>query len=149
MRTRWKAVPPAWRSRILLGTLAALVGYGAAVLLRFDPQPGPYAVMAAVVLALGWLVLDTVDAPAAEWVPRIQPAGDRVDEVTSDLRVLSSHQHADHPSTALAERLVALARGRDPDLAAEIQRDLAGRDRIRPADIDTILTRIEESRDRR
>ena len=28
------------------------------------------------------------------------------------------------------------------------QHDLAGRDRLRPADIDRILTRIEESRDR-
>ena len=147
MRARWAAVPQAWRSRILLGTLAAVVGYGAAVLLRFDPQPGPYAVMAAVVLALGWLVLDTVDAPAAEWVPRIQPAGDRVDEVTSDLRVLSSHQQAKEPSEALRERLVALARARDPVLADELRHELDPLRRLSPGEIDRILTRIEEVRD--
>ena len=147
MRARWKAVPQAWRSRILLGTLAAVVGYGAAVLLRFDPQPVPYAVMAAVVLALGWLVLDTVDAPAAEWVPRIQPTGDRVDEVTSDLRVLSSHQQAREPSEALRDRLLALARARDPALADDLYGELDPLRRLSPSEIDRILTRIEEVRD--
>ncbi|GAA1435227.1 hypothetical protein GCM10009641_30830 [Mycobacterium cookii] len=147
MRARWDAVPRAWRSRILLGTLAAVVGYAAAVLLRFDPRPGPYVVMAAVVLALGWLVLDTVDAPAAEWVPRVQPAGDRVDEATSDLRVLSSHQQAREPSETLRERLVALARARDPVLAEDLRRELDPLRRLSPGEIDRILTRIEEVRD--
>ena len=71
-----------------------------------------------------------------------------MDEVTSDLRILSSHQQADHPSEALAQRLVALARDRDPDLASEVRDELAGLGRIPPAVIDRILTRIEESRDR-
>lgn len=103
--------------------------------------------MAAVVLALGWLVLDTVDAPAAEWVPRIQPAGDRVDEVSSDLRVLSSHQQAREPSEALCDRLVALARARDPALADDLHRELEPLRRLSPGEIDRILTRIEEVRD--
>lgn len=126
----------------------AAIGYGLAVWLDFDPQPLPYAVWAVVVLAMTYLVIDTVEAPVAHWQHHFPPRSDRVDEVTSDLRVLSSHQQADHPSEALAQRLVALARGRDPDLASEIQHELAGVRRIRPAAIDRILTRIEESRDR-
>ena len=139
-----------WGGRIGGAVVLAAIGYGIAVWLDFEPRPFPYAVWAAVVIAMTYLVIDTVEAPVSHWQHQVpHHRSDRVDEVTSDLRVLSSHQHADHPSAALAERLVTLAGGRDPDLAAEIQRDLAGRDRIRPADIDTILTRIEESRDRR
>ena len=137
-----------WSGRVGGGIVLAGIGYALAVWLDFEPQPFPYAVWAVVVLAMAYLVIDTVDAPVAEWAFGVSPRSDRVDEVTSDLRVLTSHQQADHPSTALAERLVALARGRDPDLAAEIQHELAGTSRIRPVDIDRILTRIEESRDR-
>ncbi|RYB91540.1 hypothetical protein EUA06_09485 [Nocardioides glacieisoli] len=139
-----------WSGRIGGAVVLAAIGYAVAIWLDFEPRPFPYAVWALVVIAMTYLLIDTVEAPVSHWQHQVpHHRSDRVDEVTSDLRVLSSHQHADHPSTALAERLVALARGRDPDLAAEIQRDLTGRDRIRPADIDTILTRIEESRDRR
>ena len=137
-----------WSGRVGGGLVLAAIGYLVALWLDFEPRPVPYAVWAVVVIAMTYLVIDTAEAPVSHWQHPIPRRSDRVDQVTSDLRVLSSHQHADHPSAALAERLVALARGRDPDLAAEIQRDLAGRDRIRPADIDTILTRIEESRDR-
>ena len=145
-----KKVSRRWSGRIGGAVVLAAIGYAIALWLDFEPRPFPYAVWAVVVIAMTYLVIDTVEAPVSHWQHQVPlHRSDRVDEVTSDLRVLSSHQHADHPSTALAERLVALARGRDPDLAAEIQRDLAGRDRIRPADIDTILTRIEESRDRR
>ena len=137
-----------WRGRVGGGVLLAGIGYAIAIWLDFDPQPLPYAVWAVVVLAMTYLVLDTVDAPVAHWQHPQPSRSDRVDEVTSDLRVLSSHQQADHPSDALAERLVALARGRDPGLATEIQHELAGVRRIGPADIDRILTRIEDSRDR-
>jgi hypothetical protein len=138
-----------WRGRVGGGVVLAGIGYGIAVWLDFDPQPLPYAVWVVVVLAMTYLVIDTVDVPVAHWQQSLPPRSDRVDEATSDLRVLSSHQQADHPSEALAHRLVELARGRDPDLAAQVQHELSGVRRIAPADIDRILSRIEEARDRR
>ncbi|KQV64849.1 hypothetical protein ASC64_14080 [Nocardioides sp. Root122] len=137
-----------WRGRVGGGVVLAVLGYALALWLDFDPQPLPYAVWAVVVLTMTYLVIDTVDTPAAHWQHPVEPRPDRVDEVTSDLRILSSHQQADHPSDALAQRLVALARDRSPDLASEVQDELAGLSRIPPAAIDRILTRIEESRDR-
>ena len=137
------------KQRIAGGVVLAAIGYGIAVLLDFEPQPLPYVVWAVVVLTLTWLVLDTVEVPVAQWRFALPTSSDRVDEATSDLRILTSHSQADHPSDALAHRLVELARGRDPALAAEIQHDLADRQRLTPADVDRILTRIEDSRDRR
>lgn len=137
-----------WRTRLVGGALVGALGWIAAVLLDFEPQPAAYVVMVVIVLSLAWLVLDTVDVPAARWLAGLPPAGDRVDEATSDLRILVSHEQADVPSEALRDRLLALARGRDPDLAATLEAELAGRRRLSPTDIDHILTRIEESRDR-
>lgn len=138
-----------WRGRLGRGAALAGTGYLVAIWFDFEPRPVPYVVWAAVVLALVCLVIDTVDVPASHWQHGMPPRSDRVDEATSDLRVLASHQQANHPSDALAQRLVALAHGRDPDLAAELQRELAGTHRIAPIDIDRILTRIEDVRDRR
>jgi hypothetical protein len=138
-----------WRGRIGSGVVLAGIGYLLATWFDFAPRPLPYAVWAAVVLALACLVMDTVDAPASQWQHGLPPRSDRVDEATSDLRVLASHQQADHPSDALAQRLVALALGRDAALAAELERELAAGHRIEPPDIDRILTRIEDVRDRR
>jgi hypothetical protein len=138
-----------WRGRVGGGVVLAGIGYAMAVWLDFDPQPLPYAVWAVVVLAMTYLVVDIVDVPVAHWQQGMPPRSDRVDEATSDLRVLSSHQQADHPSDALGHRLVELARGRDPDLAAQVQHEISGVHRLTPADIDRILTRIEEARDRR
>ena len=135
--------------RIAGGAVLLAIGWGIAVWLDFEPRPLPYVVWSVLLLTTGYLVVDTVDVPVARWQPGLPAPQDRVDEATSDLRVLSSHQQADHPSDALAHRLVALARGRDPDLAAEIQHELDGVHRIAPADIDRILTRIEDVRDRR
>lgn len=137
-----------WPGRVGGGILLAALGYVLALWLDFDPQPLPFIVWAVVVLTMTYLVVDTVDTPAAHWQQPVPPRSDRVDEVTSDLRILSSHQQANDPSDALAQRLVALARGRNPDLAAEVQDELDGARRIPPATIDHILTRIEESRDR-
>lgn len=137
-----------WRGRVGGGVVLAAIGYAMALWLDFDPQPLPYAVWAVVVLAMTYLVVDTVDVPVAHWQHSLPPRSDRVDEATSDLRVLSSHQQADHPSEALGHRLVELARGRDPDLAAQVQHEISGVHRITPADIDRILTRIEDVRDR-
>jgi len=136
-----------WRGRLLTGAVVAAVGYGYAFLLRFDPQPVPYVVMSVVVLALAWLVLDTADAETPQWVSVLPRTGDRVDEATSDLRVLTSHQQARAPSEALRDRLVALARGRDPDLGDALHAELEPDRRLSPAEIDRILTRIEEARD--
>lgn len=142
-------LPEGWGSRLVGGVTLAAIGWGIAVFLDFEPQPLPYVVWAVVVLAMSFLVIDTVDAPVATWQHGLPARLDRVDEATSDLRVLASHQQADHPSDALAHRLVALARGRDPGLADEIELELTGVRRISPADIDRILTRIEDLRDRR
>jgi len=125
------------------------IGYLVAIWLDFEPRPLPYAVWAVVVLTMTYLVIDTVEVHPAEWHHGLRAPSDRSDEVTSDLRVLTNHQSANDPSDALAHRLVELARGRDPALAAEIQQELAGAGRVRPADIDRILRRIEDVRDRR
>jgi hypothetical protein len=137
-----------WRGRLAGGVALAGAGYVVTLLLDMDPRPLPYVVWSVVVLALAFLVLDIVDVPAAEWQQGTPSSPDRVDEATSDLRVLSSHHQADQPSDALARRLVALARGRDPDLGDAVERELADTRRLSPADIDRILTRIEDVRDR-
>lgn len=139
-----------WRGRVgwVLG-LGAL-GWVAAELLRFEPEPLPYVLLVAVVAALAWLVLDTTDTEPAQWAPPSPTRGDRVDEATSDLRVLTSHQQASSPSEAVRERLLALARGRDPALAERLHEELGGpARRLSPAEIDRILTRIEDVDDRR
>ena len=145
---RRPTLAPHWRTRLLAGAALGAVGYVAAVLLDFEPQPAAYVVMITVVLTLAWLVLDTVDAPAPQWQRGLPSTGDRVDQATSDLRILVSHEQADLPSDALRDRLVALARGRDPDLAVVLELELAGVQRLSPADIDHILMRIEAVRDR-
>lgn len=137
-----------WRTRLLAGAGLGAVGYVAAVLLDFEPRPAAYVVMVTVVLTLVWLVLDTVDAPAPQWQPGLPSSADRVDQATSDLRILVSHEQADVPSEALRDRLLALARARDPDLAVMLELELAGARRLSPADINHILMRIEAVRDR-
>jgi hypothetical protein len=138
----------AWRNRLFVAASIAGAGYVYALLLDFGPRPVPYVVMAAVVLTLIWLVFDTVEAEPAQWVPSLPSLSDRVDEATSDLRVLTSHQQAKAPSEAVRDRLVALARARDPVLADTLRAELDPVRRLSPAEIDRILTRIEEVRDR-
>ena len=137
-----------WRGRAASGFVLAAVGYVLAIWLDMEPQPLPYVVWSVVVLTTAYLVLDTADAPVAEWMQG-PPSADRVDEASSDFRILSSHVQADQPSDALARRIVALARARDPDLADTLWLELAGTSRLSPADIDRILTRIEDVRERR
>ncbi len=129
--------------RAARGVILAGTGFAVAVWLDMEPQPLPYVVWSAVVLTTAYLVIDTIDLPAAEW-QQGPPSTDRVDEASSDLRVLSSHVQSDQPSDALAHRLVALARARDPDLSETVRRELADTRRLSPADIDRILTRIED-----
>lgn len=137
------------RGRLVAGVFLAGVGYLVAIWLDFEPRPLPYAVWAVVVLTMTYLVIDTAEAHAAQWHHGLRAPSDRVDEATADLRVLTDHQNANEPSDALVHRLVELARGRDPALAADIQQELAGARRVPPADIDRILTRIEDVRERR
>ena len=138
-----------WRGRLLTGALLSAAGYPLAVWLKLGPEPVPYVVMSSVVLVLVWLVFDTVESEPAHWTPVLPRVGDRAHEATSDLRILTSHQQASVPSDAVRDRLVALARTRDPDLAATIRHELTPTRRLSPAEIDRILTRIEEARDRR
>jgi len=51
-----------WRGRVGGGVVLAGVGYAIAVWLDFEPRPLPYVVWAVVVLAMTYLVIDTVDA---------------------------------------------------------------------------------------
>lgn len=143
---RWVVGP--WRNRLFLAVLVAGAGYLYALLLDFGPRPVPYVVMASIVLTLVWLVFDTAESDPARWVPTLPTSGDRVDEATPDLRILTSHQQASEPSEALRDRLVALARARDPGLADALRQELDPVRRLSPADIDRILTRIEDVRDR-
>lgn len=145
---RWVGISRPWRNRLLTAAFVAGAGYVYALLLDFGPQPVPYVVMVSVVLTLVWLVFDTVEAETAQWVPTLPSTSDRVDEATSDLRILTSHQQASTPSEAVRDRLVALARARDPELAEALRRELDPVRRLSPAEIDRILTRIEEVRDR-
>ena len=129
--------------RAAKGVGLAGAGFAAATWLDMGPRPLPYVVWSVVVLTTAYLVIDTIDAPSPEW-QQGPPSADRVDEASSDLRVLSSHVQSDQPSDAVAHRLVALARARDPDLGETVRRELADTRRLSPADIDRILTRIED-----
>ena len=50
-----------WRGRVGGGVVLAGIGYAVAVWLDFEPQPLPYVVWAVVVLAMTYLVIDTVE----------------------------------------------------------------------------------------
>jgi hypothetical protein len=144
----WSRLSRPWRNRLFIAAFIGSVSYVLALLLRFGPRPVPFVVMMAIVLSLMWLALDISDADPAPWVPSLPVVSDRSDQATSDLRILSGHQQASVPTEALRDRLVALARGRDPDLAAQLRAELDPVRRLSPAEIDRILTRIEEARDR-
>lgn len=136
-----------WRGRLLGGVALAAVGFGAALLLDFDPRPVPYALWSLIALATAWLVIDTANVPQTTWRSGLPRPPDRVDQASSDLRILTSHRQASQPSEALRDRLVGLARARDPDLAEALRLELDPVRRLSPADVDRILTRIEEIRD--
>ncbi|UFN44146.1 hypothetical protein [Nocardioides okcheonensis] len=147
MRARPARISPQWRGRLLGGVALAAVGFGAAALFDFGPRPVPYALWSLIALATAWLVLDSANVPLTSWRSGLPPPSDRVDQASSDLRILTGHRQASQPSEALRERLVALARARDPDLAEALRLELDPVRRLSPADVDRILTRIEEIRD--
>lgn len=139
-----------WTGRLLGAAALAAAGFGVLVLMDFGPRPVGWALLSAVGCALAWLVLDTVDAERPRWLPTLPPAADRVEESAPDQRVVDSHLVATEPGPALRDRLVALARARDPGLADPELAALAASPprRLSPAEIDHYLTRIEELRDR-
>ena len=71
-------------------------------------------------------------------------------EESSYSRILQGHLDSRDPGPALRDRLVALARTRDPGLTDPDLRDLAQGPvrRLSPEEIDHYLTRIEALRDR-
>lgn len=145
----WATFSRTWRNRLFLGVVISVVLYVFALLLEFGPQPVPFAVAMAVILSLMWLALDLADEEPVAWVPALPRGHDRVDEATTDLRILTSHQQSNVPSEAVRDRLVALARPRAPELAEILHHELAAVGRLSPSEIDQILTRIEEARDPR
>ena len=144
----WTTFTRTWRNRLFIAAFITATMYVSAVLLRFGPQPVPFLIAMAAVLSLMWLIFDIADEDPTEWLPALPAVSDRADEATSDLRILSSHRQATEPSAAVRERLVSLARARDPSLAETLRRELEPVRRMSPAEIDAILTRIEEARDR-
>ena len=140
----------AWRGRLVGAVLGTGVGYGITVLLDFGPRPLGWTLLSLLAFALAWLVLDTTDADRAQWYPTLPRRGDRVEESTPDQRLLESHAAADRPSGGLRDRLVSLARTRDPSLSDPVLAELAASEprRLAPTEIDHYLTRIEALRDR-
>ncbi len=144
----WQTWSRTWRNRLFIALFISGACYGLAVWGTWGPEPLPFVVFMAVVLSLMWLVFDVADEEPVHWVPTLPSVSDRADEATSDLRILTSHQQASVPSEVVRDRLVALARARDPDLAVSLRHELTPVRRLSPAEIDRILTRIEEARDR-
>ena len=79
-----------WAVRLGGAVLIGVFGFVASVLLDLEPQPWAYAVMVLLACSAVWLLIDTVDTPPARWLPALPSHGDRNDEVSNDLRILSS-----------------------------------------------------------
>ncbi len=136
-----------WVVRLTAAAVVGLMGFVAAAFVDFEPHPLPFAVMVLLVFSLAWLVIDCTRTPPAQWTSSLAAPRDRVDEANADHRILTTHQQANEPSGAVRARLLALARGRDPALAATLETELSSVRRLRPTEIDHILTRIEQSRE--
>lgn len=136
-----------WAVRLGGAVVVGMVGFVVSVLLDFEPRPWAFAVMVVLTFSATWLLIDTVNTPPARWLPTLPPQGDRTGEASNDLRILSSHQAATEPDSALRDRLVTLARGRDPAVAEAVHAELTPVRRLTAVEIDRILTRIEGTRD--
>jgi hypothetical protein len=145
-----RAATSRWAARVAAAVALAVGGFGLLVLMDFGPRPVGWSLLVLLGCALLWLVLDTVDAERPRWLPTLPPAADRVEESAPDQRIVAGHLSATDPGPALRDRLVALARSRDPDLADPELAALAAAPprRLTPAEIDHYITRIEELRDR-
>jgi hypothetical protein len=145
-----RGLEPQWRGRLISAALGTALGYGVVVLLDLGPRPIGWTLLSVLAFSLAWLVVDTLDADRAQWYPTLPRQGDRVEESTPDQRLLESHAAALEPSGALRDRLVVLARTRDPSLSDPALAALAASEprRLSPREIDEHLTRIEALRER-
>ena len=144
MRNRW------W-PRLLLLAVLLVGGQVALTVMDFDPDPAGWGLLVVVATVVVWLAQDTLDAGQADWGDdAVDRAGPVTEEQTAHGRVLAGHLASRDPGPALRDRLVALARSRDPALTDPDLRRLSTEPprRLSPAEIDHYLTRIEASRDR-
>ncbi|CUR60233.1 exported hypothetical protein [metagenome] len=146
-----RSVTRQWRGRLILLVIVVVVTYAALVVLDFGPRPFAWALLVTTVAALGWLLMDAGNARPARWrsgVPARTYA--HTAEDTAHARVLDGHLDSRDPGPALRDRLVSLARSRDPDLLDPELRALAQQPvlRLSPDDIDRYLSRIEALGDR-
>jgi hypothetical protein len=139
-----------WRVRLVAAAVLVPAGWLVAWLLDFDPRPVPFLLLAVLACAVAWLVVDATDTGAAQWRPPDLGDEDRAEPSTPEHRAIDSHLASSAPSPVLQERLLALARERDPGLADPVLRDalLAPYHRMTPDEISRILDRIEAHRDR-
>ncbi|KRF30272.1 hypothetical protein [Nocardioides sp. Soil805] len=142
----------AWTARAGLLVAMIVVGQVVLTLLDFGPRLLGWALLMTTVAALVWLLLDANETRPADWIdsrpPLVRPdAG----EESSYSRILESHLDAREPGPALRDRLVALARTRDPALSDPELSDLARQParRLSPDEIDHYLRRIEAIREGR
>lgn len=140
---------PRWRFRVVSLVLVVAVLLTVLWATGFEPRPVRVALLVGVVFAVGWLVVDTLDAGRADWggPAEAAPAAEVQDRTLATYtRVVADQLVAASPDPALRDRLVALARDRDPGLADPVLRDLASGPPRRMAltEIDDVLRRIEQ-----
>lgn len=140
----------AWRGRLALGAVLSALGFAWASLQDMDPDPLGWVLLSTLALSLAALVIDTVDTDRPRWLPTLPPVSAEGEPYDRDRGLLQSHADAETPSAALRDRLVALARARDPGLSDPELATLAASAprRLTPTEIDHYLTRIEALRDR-
>jgi len=139
----------AWLGRLATAAALAAASYGVLVLMDFGPRPLGWALLSTLGCALAWLVVDTLDTERARWYPTLPAPLDRAEETSTDQRILDNHAMSGQPTAVLRDRLVALARARDPHLSDPELAALAAGPvrRLTPSDVDRYLTRIEALRD--
>lgn len=149
-----------WRgasSLLLLGAVAVVLR-----LLRIEPDPLRLTLGVLLVVAVGWLVADTLALDAPSWQVSGREAGWSAGgdaRLTTHTRVLEDHLAARDPGPALRDRLAALAAQRlalhhGLSLADLRASELLGADvvdaltgpvrRLQRAEVDRCLSRIEE-----
>lgn len=138
-----------WWPRLALLLLSVVTAQVTFALLDFEPRPVLLALLVTLVFAVLWLLLDALDAGETRWRERGERPGVPKAETSSYARLITDHLAADDPGPALRDRILALARARDPDLLDPDLRALrdAPRHRLTLTEIDHLLTRIEALRD--
>jgi hypothetical protein len=138
-----------WRLRLVSLLLCLAVALVLLTLMDFEPRLLQTSLLVTVVFAVGWLVVDTLDAGRADWGAPAEALPGTVGTdrtLATYTRVIGDQLVAGTPGPALRDRLVALARDRDPTLADPVLRALAEAPphRMPPAEIDDVLRRIEQ-----